>query len=396
MLNENERKIIDFIESKKYKYININKFLYDNPETSNLEFKASDILTKELDKNGFDVRRDIAGHKTGFVASKKSSKTGPKIVFLAEYDALPNIGHGCGHNIIASSGILSGVAIGEMIEELGGEVFVYGTPAEEGGDNGSAKASFIRDGYADNIDVALMIHPSSKTAPTTNGLALDPIDVEFFGKPAHAAASPEDGINALDAVVLLFNGINAMRQQLKDDIRIHGIILEGGVAPNIIPEYTKARFFVRAKKRVDVDETMRKFKAIVEGASLSTGCTNKISYFQNQIDDILHNDIFDQVFGKSLEKIGCSFDTNERQNIGSSDMGNFSYVVPTIQPTIKIGDDLVQHTTKFRDATISEMGEKAIVIGSKALALTALALYENNELLREIKKYFETSKITNK
>lgn len=166
------------------------------------------------------------------------------IGFLAEYDALAGLGHGCGHNIIGVSSVLAACSLAPLLELTGGEVIVFGTPAEEGGNNGSAKASFVRAGLFDDVDACMMIHPGNKTAITTSSLANHPIEFEFFGRPAHAAGCPEKGINALDAMILFFSGVNALRQHVTSDVRIHGIITHGGDAPNIIPEYTKARFYV--------------------------------------------------------------------------------------------------------------------------------------------------------
>ncbi|MFX3623390.1 MAG: M20 family metallopeptidase [Ectobacillus sp.] len=390
---EEQRKIItDNIENAKHVYIATSHSIHDKPEIGNQEYFASQTLIELLEKAGFDVVRNIAGHETGFIARKCSGKPGPTIGFLAEYDALPGLGHACGHNIIGTTSTAAGIALAEVLAETGGEVVVFGTPAEEGGPNGSAKASFANDGVFENVDACLMIHPSGVTAITSNSLAVDPFDFHFYGKPAHAAASPEKGINALDAVIQLFNGINAMRQQLPTDVRIHGIITNGGEAPNIIPEYASARFFIRASTRKRCEEVTEKVFAIAQGAALATEAQVKIEQFQNKIDNLLLNRTFDAVVAQELEQLGEIVHEN-RKGIGSTDAGNVSQVVPTIHPYIKIGsDDLIAHTDDFREAARSEQGDRALIAGAKALALTGYRLLTDKELLQNIRAEFELAK----
>ncbi len=390
---ENCKKIItENIDKNSDTYISASHKIHENPEIGNEEYLASNLLCEILENEGFEVERDIAGHETGFIGRKKSEKDGARIVFLAEYDALIGLGHACGHNLIGTTSVAAAIAVSKVIDEIGGEVLLYGTPSEEGGENGSAKASFVKKGYFKDVDAALILHPSNENGLTSPTLALDPLDFEFFGKPAHAAGAPHEGVNALDAVILLFNGISALRQQLKSDIRIHGIITHGGDAPNIIPEYTKARFYIRARTRKSVDEVTKKLKAIAEGAALATGTTYKVTQFQNEIDNIIPNATLDNVFKNVFESLGETFPKLEREGLGSSDAGNVSHVVPTIHPRIKIGDScLVGHTQEFREAAASKEGDKALITGAKALALTALEVYTNNELLKEIQAEFKES-----
>jgi amidohydrolase len=392
-----KNKIISNIEKNSLKYISISHSIHKNPEIGNEEIFASNLLSDILEYEGFTLTRGIAGHATGFVARKKSKTlNGPTIGYLAEYDALPGLGHACGHNIIGSTSVASAIGLGSVIDEIGGEVVVFGTPAEEGGPNGSAKGSFVRHNLLEDVDACMMIHPSNETRTTSKSLAVDPLDFEFIGKPAHAAASPEEGINALDSVILLFNGINALRQHLSSDVRIHGIITHGGDAPNIVPEYAKARFFIRAATRSNLNEVTNKVKSIANGAALATGAKINIIEFQNSVDDLLHNKKFDEVFKNNLENLGEIFDNSDKEGVGSTDTGNISQVVPTIHPSIKIGpSDLVGHTTEFRDAAISEKADNALILGAKALALTGFDLITNNELLDSIKKEFEIRKLEN-
>ncbi|PAE25702.1 M20 family metallopeptidase [Bacillus sp. 7894-2] len=388
-LSELKEAIRKNVDDNKELYLSASHQIHANPEIGNEEFFASGLLSGILEKEGFEVERAVAGHETAFLARKKSAKPGPSIAFLAEYDALPGLGHGCGHNIIGTTSVAAAIALSKVIDETGGEAVVLGTPAEEGGPNGSAKGSFVKHGLLDGIDAALMVHPSNHTRLTSSSLAVDPLDFEFIGKPAHAAASPEEGINALDAVIQLFNGINALRQQLKDDVRIHGIITHGGDAPNIIPEYAKARFFIRASTRTSLNEVTRKVKAVAEGAALATGAKLNVIAFQNEVDNLLLNKTYDQVFKEVIEDLGETVVEGDRDGIGSTDAGNISQVVPAIHPYIKIGaDDLVAHTVPFREAAASAKGDEALLTGAKGLALTAFQLITEPELLKSIKQEF--------
>ena len=249
-----KEQLFKFIEENQKEFEVIAKEIFDHPETSNHEYFGRDILASKLEEHGFEVIKEIAGHPTAFTAVKKSKKPGPTLVFLAEYDALVGLGHGCGHNLIGTISALSAIALSKQLEQLGGEIRVYGTPGEEGGENGSSKGSFVMRGYFNDVDAALEIHPEYRNAPTPKSLALDAVEIEFFGRAAHAGSAPEKGINALDAIILTYNGINALRQHVTPDVRIHGIIEEGGKAPNIVPDYTKARFYLRGATRKTVNE----------------------------------------------------------------------------------------------------------------------------------------------
>ncbi|MCM3574253.1 M20 family metallopeptidase [Mesobacillus subterraneus] len=392
-LKELKEIITGNVDFNKELYLSASHDIHERPEIGNEEFFASARLIKILEDESFEVERAVAGHETSFVARKKSEKDGPSIAFLAEYDALPGLGHACGHNIIGTTSVAAAIALSKVLDETGGEAVVFGTPAEEGGPNGSAKGSFVKHGLVEGIHAALMLHPSGQTRLTSSSLAVDPLDFEFIGKPAHAAASPHEGINALDAVIQLFNGINALRQQLTDDVRIHGIITHGGDAPNIIPEYAKARFFIRAATRSGLNEVTSRVKAVAEGAALATGAKLNIIAFQNEVDNLLLNDRYNEVFKNVIEDLGETVATDERDGIGSTDAGNISQVVPTIHPYIKIGpDNLVAHTVPFREAAASHQGDEALLKGAKALALTAFQLITDQELLKDIKAEFEVRK----
>jgi len=386
-----KEKIINHIEVNTDRYLETSHDIHAKPEIGNEEFYASGLLINLLEDEGFIVEKEVAGHKTAFVARKKSVKSGQTIAFLAEYDALPELGHACGHNIIGTMSVAAAIAFSKVIDETGGEVVVFGTPAEEGGPNGSAKGSFVKYGLTDGIDAAMMIHPNGQTSLTKPSLAVDPLDFEFTGKSSHAAAAPEQGINALDAVIQLFNGINALRQHVSDDVRIHGIITHGGDAPNIVPDYAKARFYIRAATRPRLNDVTKRVKAIAEGAALATGATLNVYAIQNEVDNLLLNDSYNQVFKEVIEEFGET--VTEGAGMGSTDAGNISQVVPTIHPYLKIGaDDLTPHTIPFREAAISKKGDEALITGAKALGLTALRLVTEPETLTAINEEFKQRK----
>ncbi len=361
--------------------------IHARPETSNHEVFACERLSSLLSAAGFTVRTDVAGHPTGFTATYRSTRPGPVLVFLAEYDALAGLGHGCGHNLFGATSALAAIALKSVIDETGGEVRVYGTPGEEGGENGSAKGSFVREGFFRDCNAALCVHPSSRGHRlSAETIACAPVSIEFFGKPAHAASSPEKGINALDALILTYNGLNALRQHVTPDVRIHGIITHGGTAPNIVPEYARALFYLRAARAPTLDNLYQRTLDIVAGASAMTGARGEMKPSQNRVDNMLVTPSFDQVYARHLLACGETLNEEPAGSIGSSDVGNVSQVIPTIQPWISITDEEVTpHSEAFRDAACSEKGLRSIELGARLLARTALDLILDPGLLAAIK-----------
>ena len=283
---------------------------------------------------------------------------------------------------------LAAAALKQVVDEVGGEVRVYGTPGEEGGENGSAKGSFVREGYFADVDAALCVHPGAdKHYPSTPSLGCAPVDIEFWGKPAHAAGCPEKGINALDALILTFNGINALRQHVTGDVRIHGIITHGGDAPNIVPEYAAAKFYFRAATAHRLEEVYQKVQRIVDGAASMTGAKGRLQPYQNRVENMVLTPSFDALYQKNLETLGEVMSSpEEKAGMGSSDVGNVSQVIPTIQPSISITDaPTAGHSEAFKAAACSEKGLRSIALGAKALALTAFDLIENPQLLSSVK-----------
>lgn len=389
MSNVRER-IVSYVDRHKAEWEEIALAIHAKPEVSNYEFFASETLSNKLKENGFEVELPAAGHRTGFAASYKSQKSGPVICFLAEYDALVGLGHGCGHNLFGASSCLAGCALKSVIDELGGEVRVYGTPGEEGGENGSAKGSFVREGYFKDVDFALCVHPGTGPDCDLTGKTLGcvPIDVEFWGVSSHAAAQPEKGINALDALIMVYNASNALRQQLTDDVRIHGIITNGGKAPNSIPDYAAAKFYLRAASKDTLDEVYEKFENIVKGAALQTGAKGRMAPYQNRVENQVPTPSFDAVFEKNLNLFGREVKNHDIvRSMGSSDVGNVMQVVPTIQPMIGISPVPIKgHSEDMVRASCSRMGLDEIALAAKVLCYTAADVIEDPALARKIKE----------
>ncbi|MEW4383671.1 M20 family metallopeptidase [Staphylococcus epidermidis] len=380
----NKQKILDFIENNKYDYVEISHRIHERPELGNEEIFASRTLIDQLRANRFEIETDIAGHATGFIATYDSDMTGPVIGFLAEYDALPGLGHACGHNIIGTASVLAAVALKEVVDEIGGKVVVLGCPAEEGGENGSAKASYVKAGVIDEIDVALMIHPGNENYRTINTLAVDVLDIKFYGRSAHASENADEALNALDAMISYFNGIAQLRQHIKKGQRVHGVILDGGKAANIIPDFTHARFYTRATSRRELDVLTEKVNQIARGAAIQTGCDFEFGPIQNGVNEFIKAPKLDDLFEKYATELGEEV-IDDDFGYGSTDTGNVSHVVPTIHSHIKIGSrNLVGHTHRFREAAASLQGDQALIRGTKILALMGLELIENKPFLDEI------------
>jgi len=357
----------------------------ENPELGLAEFKASALLSDTLQDIGFEVERGVGGLKTAFRASLGTG--GPNIAVLLEYDALPDLGHACGHNLIAAGGLGAALGLAPFLAEMGGQLTVLGTPAEE---TAGGKAVLVEQGLFHSIAAAMMWHPSCENLLMSTSTALDAYEFTFLGRAAHAADSPWAGINALDGVIQLFNGVNALREHLADGVRIHGIITDGGKTPNIVPAAAKARFYLRAPGRRDLDEVVEKVKAAAQGAALISGTQVEWRKFENSNDNLKPNRALALAFGANLERLGVLEIEEFAPGSGSSDMGNVSQVVPAIHPYLSIGEDLTAHTAAFARASISKRGLEVALLAAQALAYTAVDLYTNDEFFQAVQKEFET------
>ncbi|MCX6659631.1 MAG: M20 family metallopeptidase [Candidatus Bathyarchaeota archaeon] len=398
-----KRLVSERIEVLKPKILQISHFIFENPELGLSEFKASELLSTELRRHGFSVEMGVAGLPTAFKASK--GKTGePAIGLIAEYDALAALGHACGHNIIAASAVGAALGLAEFLEETRGRLVVFGTPNEEGStaegkgliepeSQVRGKVKMVEAGCFNDIDAAMMIHPYVKTTLTPEFLALTPLRIAFKGKPAHAAAAPEKGINALDAVILTFNAINALRQHIRSDVRIHGIVTEGGEAPNIVPEKASALFYLRASDKKYLDEVLKRVKGCAEGSALATGATLDFRPSPYSLANMLTNSVLCRIFEKNLGELGETVDQMEKhEHLGSSDIGNVSQIIPTIHPLVAVGPrNLAIHSHEFAKAAISESGDRALILAAKAMAFTCVDLFADREIFSQMRKELHAS-----
>lgn len=362
-------KEILFNEGQKIKdrLAEISEYIYHNPELGNQEFKAVEILTSFLEEHHFTVEREFLNIKTAFRATFDSKKEGPTIGYLCEYDALPEIGHGCGHNMIGPMSAGAGVLLSKILDEVGGRIVVYGTPAEE---TDGAKVILAENGVFDELDVAMMAHPASETIRSGDTIALYPLQFTYKGKTAHAAASPHEGINALNSVIQLFNGIDALRQHVTPDVRMHGIITSGGVAANIVPDEAVAQFYFRAATKEILEDVVEKVKKIAEGAALMTGATLSMERYELPYDNLVTNENLSEAFNENLRMLGIT-EIKEKKSAGSSDIGNVSHITPTIHPYIGISDCYITgHSRALADATITPLGHERLLVGTLALAYT--------------------------
>ncbi|NLV89151.1 MAG: M20 family metallopeptidase [Tissierellia bacterium] len=365
----------------------LNEYIYHNPELGYEEHKSSKAHKELLKKYGFQVEEEYLGIKTGFKAYYEGKKPGPKIAYLSEYDALPGIGHGCGHNMLGTTSTGAGIVLKHLIDEIGGTVVVFGTPAEE---TSGAKVIMVEKNAFDDIDVAMLAHPAASYYKSGTSLALEPIQFTFRGKAAHAAADPEKGINALDAVIMTFNSINALREHILPTARIHGVITEGGKAANIVPELAVAQFYVRATTKAYLNELSEKVKNCAKGAALATGASLEITNYELKYDDLVTNETLSEVYNKSLEIQGIKDYDKTRDSFGSLDMGNVSHVCPAIHPYFGICEDesIPAHTKEFRDATLTDLAYKNMKITINALVNTGVQVITDKELLNRIKEEF--------
>lgn len=380
-------KAIDGIEAK---LCAVSDFIGTHPELGMQEAQAAEALTAVLRDHGFSVEIGLCGYATAFKAVYKAAKSGPAVAFLAEYDALPEIGHGCGHNMIGTMAVGAAIGLSKVAEEIGGTVVVLGTPAEE---TMGAKVIMAKEGVLDGLDAALILHPANLTRRSGSSLAIDALQFEFRGRTSHAASAPEKGINALDAVIQTFNGINALRQHVTSDVRIHGIITKGGVAANVVPDHAIAQFYVRSGRRRTLDAVVEKVKNCARAAALATGATLNISNYELSYDDMNTNETLSAAFNANLQAVGEATINPPPESFGSIDMGNVSYVVPAIHPYIGIGNtELVAHTVEMAQATFTPAAHAALLRGAKAMALTGYDVLTDAALLASIKAEFAKNK----
>lgn len=381
-------RVCEEVDRLEGKLREISRDVFEHPEFKFEEVRASGLLADTLREAGFDVELGVAGLKTAVQAVHPAIEDGPTVAILGEYDALPGIGHACGHNLIAAGGLGAALAVGAIKSELPGRLLFLGTPGEEGG---GGKVAMIDAGIFEGVDAAMMFHPASYTVVGRGSLAITEVKIEFHGKPSHAAASPEKGINALDAVIQTFNSINALREHIKDGARIHGIISDGGLKPNIVPEYASAEFYVRAPKTDYRDELLEKLRRCAEGAALATGARLEFSEVGHAYKAMKPNQPLIDAYIANLGALDWTLD-EAPPAMGSTDMGDVTQAVPGMHPYLSICDSAIAgHSREFAEASGSERGACAMLAAAKALAMTAVDVLTNPDLVKRMQEAFRAS-----
>jgi amidohydrolase len=374
---------VNEVDSRRKELTELSLQIHHNPEIGFQEFQACGWLTEYLERYDFKVERGVCQLDTAFRGTYGEGE--PAIALLAEYDALPGLGHACGHNIICTAAVGAAVAVRGAVDERGGSVVVIGTPAEEmyGG-----KIIMAERGAFTDIDAAMIVHPSVADVADIQALACIGLEVEFNGKAAHAAAFPQEGVNALEAMILAFNGINSLRQHIREGARIHGIITHGGEAPNVVPARSAGNFLVRAEDDGYLEELKGKVLNCFTAASVATGA--KLDYrWTTYYAPLNTNAVLIEAFSQNMNSLGRHLAPSRGAALGSSDVGNVSMLVPTIHPMVAIAPPQVSvHSPEFADAAASEDGMRGLLDGAKALAMTTVDLIARPGLMARVKQKF--------
>lgn len=377
------------LERERAALLDLSHKIHANPEIRFEEEKASAWLSEALEQRGFSVQRGVSDLPTAFRAELNGKGPGPTVAVLCEYDALPGIGHACGHNVIATMGVGAAFALAPLMSELPGKLVVLGTPAEEGG---GGKVLMLERGAFEGIDAAMMVHPLHLNQSNMPTLASTKWDVTYRGKPAHAALAPHLGVNALDAVRLAFAGIDALRQQVLPDVRIHAIITHGGDAANIIPEEASLLIVARSMDSTYLfDDLNPRLRGVFEGAALMTGAKVEISDASPPYLEMAVNRPLEEAYERHLQRRGRTVTPYVLDGKGgSTDMGNVSQAVPGLHGTIAIDEVALPHTVPFREAALSPAGDAAVIDGASAMAAVTAELLTDPELMAQVKNAFDS------
>lgn len=381
--------ILDQVDRLTDDLKSINDDIFARPETCYQERYAVERLTGYLAANGFEIETPHAGLPTAFRATHRQGSDSPRIALLAEYDALPDIGHACGHSMIGASSAIAAVALRRAGVDFSGSIVVVGTPAEEGG---GGKVAMLKVGAFDDIDAAMMLHPSNKTRVIARMFAVNDLLISFKGKASHAAAFPEEGINALDAGVLFYNGVSMERQAMKSSMRVHGIFVDGGQAPNIIPERCSLRFYIRALKMSDFHHLKNRITDIAHGVARATKTEVSIESKGYLYEPFRPNYALGEAFKANMARLGLVEDKgfSETDEIGSSDIGNLSGALPSLHPEFAIGpSSSINHSRAFLEDLKSDRALEALTGMTKTLTLTLYDLLTDAELLSQARSEFE-------
>ncbi len=368
----------------------LSETIFQNPEYNFEEHLAAKAFADLLEEHGFGVERGLAGLATAVKATYHSGKAGPHIGFFGEYDAVPGMGHACGHNLMAAMAVGAGVAVKSILDETGGSVTVFGTPAEEGG---GGKVIMLEAGVFKGLDAALVLHPANETVVNDISYSKTDLFVDFYGKKSHAATWPEEGISALTPVLELFNLINAFRLEIGDSGKILGIITKGGDEPIIIPDHCQAKFTVRSFSMKTKKELLTKLLETCEHLAKITGTTVRATFDGYSYEDIRNNPIIEDLLQANLEALGETVMPRRKElGIGCTDVGNVTHEIPALQSYIQVVPLLRGHTLEFQDAVGGPDGQRAMEVGAKAMAMTAVDILTDREINREIKESFNAMK----
>lgn len=388
-MNNEKQKIADAVEAAREDLLLLSRNIHDNPELGFEEFKAVGFISETLEKHGFAVQKGYGGLPTSFRADAGGNGEGPTVAFLAEYDALNGIGHGCGHNLIAACAVGAFLGLSSFMDSLPGRICIIGTPAEEGG---AGKVKLLANRAFDDVDYALMMHPSSGGSNLVGrgGRAACTVKVNFYGKGAHSSV-PKNGINALSAVISVFNQIDLARPTFEPQDNINGIISNGGTASNIIPAFASCAFCLRADTMKRIEELIELLKVCVANAERPTGARGEISWDDISAERYPSKPIC-QAFKDNMHELGIEMTwPDPKKQYGSSDIGNVSIKIPAIHDYLSITDDksVQAHTVEYAAAAASPKAQEICLKGAKGLAMTGYDILSNQEFQKEIKEYHE-------
>jgi len=384
--------VIEHIDSLADTLLHVSRSIHARPELAFNEHHACALLCDTAEAAGLPVRRSVYGLETAFVAEVSTTRPGPRVALLAEYDALPGIGHACGHNLIATAALGATLGLAAVADRLCGTVRLLGTPAEE---KGGGKELMARAGAFDGVDAAMMMHPSGINLTTMPCICVAEVRVEYHGRSAHASAMPHRGINALDGLLLAYQAVSNLRQHIQATERIHGIVTDGGMAPNIVPDFAAGDFYVRAATVEALAALKPRVQACFEGAAQATGCTVDVRWAGVDYMDLNTSWPLAARFQTNAESLGRTFfpiDKLPAGSSGSTDMGNVSYRVPSIHPMLAAApQNVVIHHPDFAKWAGSEMGDAAALDGAKALAMTTIDYLTDTALQEECTRAFAVS-----
>ena len=388
-VDEIKQLVCDEVDRIADTLISASHAIHENPELNFEEHFAHEVLTGILEDEGLDPIRGAYDLETAFEASVGDK--GSTIAVLCEYDALPDIGHACGHNIIATAGLGAGLAAATVAERMGGALRILGTPAEEGG---GGKVFMADRGAFNDVDAAMMVHPASGDLVRMNTIAIQRLHVAYQGKAAHAAAAPHRGHNALDAAVLGYQNVAALRQHIKPDERIHGIFIESGAKPNIVPERSSMEWYVRSKNAKSLEPLKKRVLNCLEAGGHATSCSMSHDWIDPYYADMVDNETICTLYSANASNIGRTLlePDAELKVVGSTDMGNVSYLVPSIHPMIAVAPyGTPIHTPEFATHAKSESGDKAVIDGAKIMAMTIVDLWANKTTMDAAQSEFATA-----